>query len=352
MPHRAPPSPRVVPEARRVRPGAALLVAAALLPALAASACTPEPPAPDAARTPNGAPAAGSAFGQGAALHAPADGPLPGLVEDLARFAGLDNEARGDTLLAIFRERGLEPAVHAFPNPQVEREPRAEGRNLVVELGAEGREIIVGAHYDAAPLPGGRYTGGAVDNGAGSVILTRVAETLRGHELSHRVRVVLFDLEEWGLLGSAAFVSELDPAQVAAMVNVDIAAYGTAIGYGPASHGGNETVYQALAGVCVVQRIPCIAFPAYPVSDDRSFQAAGIPNVSMAILGAAEAKQLWLLLNAPEETGLADGFSPRVGRVIHTEEDRLELAEAEAMTRMHDAVVALVLELDRVMREG
>jgi hypothetical protein len=335
MPHRAAPVRRPA--------GPTLLLLACILPALAAPACTPEPPTP---------PPATSGFGAGAALHSPADAPLPGLVEDLGRFAGLDNEARGDTLLAIFRERGFEPAIHAFPNPQVEREPRPEGRNLVVEVGAGAREILVGAHYDAAPLPGGRYTGGAVDNGAGAVILTRVAETLRGHDLAHRVRVALFDLEEWGLLGSAAFARELDPGAVAAMVNVDIAAYGTTIGYGPASHEGNEAVYQALATVCVVQAIPCLEFPAYPVSDDRTFQNAGIPNVSMAILERAEAHQLWLLLNGGPEPGIAEGFVPRVGRVIHTEEDRLEHAEAGAMTRMHDAVVALVLELDRVMRDG
>jgi hypothetical protein len=41
----------------------------------------------------------------------------------------------------------------------------------------------VGAHYDAARLPDGRVTGGVMDNGAAAVILTRVAETLRGHTL-------------------------------------------------------------------------------------------------------------------------------------------------------------------------
>ena len=54
---------------------------------------------------------------------------------------------------------------------------------------------MVGAHYDVARLADGTVVGGAVDNGAASVVLTKVAETLKRHELSHRVRVVLFDLE-------------------------------------------------------------------------------------------------------------------------------------------------------------
>lgn len=346
--------PRIAPAPSTVsalRVGLVLLLCAALGVAASASPAHAAPLQAVAAPQQATPQAAAPSLGEGAALHAPNTRPLPGLVEDLTRFSGLDNEARGDTLLAIFRERGFEPVIHAFPNPHAEREPRAEGRNLAVEVGSGAREIVVGAHYDAAPLPGGRYTGGAVDNGASAVILTRVAETLADHDLAHRVRVVLFDLEEWGLLGSAAFAAELDPYGVAAMVNVDIAGYGNTIAYGPASHEGNEVVYRALATVCVVQRLPCIEYPAYPVSDDRRFQEVGIPNVSMAILERAEAHQLWLMLNAGEGSGLAEGFMPRVGRVIHSEEDTVDQVEPEAMTRMHDAVVALVLELDRVLRE-
>jgi hypothetical protein len=309
---------------------------------LALAACGAPLPAP--------APAPGSPPpGSGAARHAPAAAPLPGLREDLARFAGHENVARGDTLLRILRERGFEPEVQAFANRRPEREPRAEGRNLVVTLGAGDRDIVVGAHSDAVRLPNGRVTGGAVDNGAGAVVLTRVAQTLRGHPLRHRVRVVLFDLEEVGLLGSQAYVEAQAPGRVAAMVNVDIAAYGSTLVHGPSAHEGNAHVYRGFRLVCAVHLLPCLEFPAYPSSDDRSFQAAGIPNISLGIVGAAEAHQMWLLLNAGPEAGLAPGFLPPTLRIIHTAGDTLAHVEAEAMTRMHDAVVALVLELDATL---
>jgi len=40
---------------------------------------------------------------------------------------------------------------------------------------------------------------------------------------------------------------------------------------------------------------------------------------------------------------------PRVSQVIHQEGDRLELADPMAMTRMHELLVALVLELDQMV---
>jgi hypothetical protein len=306
-------------------------------------ACAPAPPQ----ATP--APAAQPALGTGAALHALSTAPLPGLLEDLARFAGHENVARGDTLLRIFRERGLEPEIQRFPNRAQQREPRPEGRNLIATIGAGSRDIVVGAHYDAVRLADGRVTGGVVDNGAGAVILTRVAETLRGHTLRHRVRVVLFDLEEVGLLGSQAYVAAGAADRMAAMVNVDIAAYGDMLVYGPTAHDGNDEVYRGFRTVCAVQLVPCLESPLFPRSDDRSFQNAGVPNISLAITPALEAHQMWLLLNAGPAAGLREGFMPPIFGIIHTPADTLEHADAVAMTRIHDAVVALVLELDRTL---
>jgi hypothetical protein len=313
------------------------------LAALLLAACGP------VAAPPSTIPDAALPLGSGAALHSPSASTLPGLRADVARIAGQENIVRGDTLLGILRELGLDPEAHTFPNPRQRAEPRPEGRNLVVTLGSGPRDIVVGAHYDAFRLPDGRVTGGAVDNGAGAVILTRVAETLRGHDLRHRVRVVLFDLEEVGLLGSRSYLAAEAPDRIAAMVNVDIAAYGTTLLYGPTSHAGNDQVYLRFRVVCAVLVIPCLEFPLYPASDDRTFQSAGIPNVSIASLPAVEAHQFWLLLNAGGETGLDPGFKPATIGLIHTAADTVDHVDPTAMTLVHDAVVALVLELDRTL---
>ena len=271
---------------------------------------------------------------------------LPGLLPDLARIVGRESVDRGDALLRMFRERGFDPHIHEFSVTATDRQPRDVGRNLVVTIGEGRRDIVVGAHYDVVRLRDGAVVGGAVDNGAASVVLTRVAETLRRHELNHRVRVILFDLEEAGLLGSRAYVQDEDGDRIAAMVNADVVAGDGALMYGPTSHEGNEAVYRSLLVVCADSEVPCMAFPRYPSSDDRSFQAAGIPNVSIAMNGATASHQMWLALNAGAESGLSEGFLPDVFRVIHSAEDSIERASETAMNRLHDVIVALVLELD------
>ncbi|HEX5717577.1 MAG TPA: M28 family peptidase [Thermoanaerobaculia bacterium] len=266
---------------------------------------------------------------------------------DAARLDRLSNAERLEALTALLRERGIEFEVQSFPNERKEKDSREQGQNLIVTIGSGPRDIVIGAHFDAVRLRDGKLSHGMVDNAAGAVVLTRVAEGLRARRLKHRVRLVFFDMEEIGLLGSAHYVKSLD-SKVAAAVNVDIAGYGDTLIFGPGKNEGNAEVYGAMWRTCSEQRLACMEFPNFPQGDDRSFQAGKIPNLSLAILPALEAHQLWLMLNGGKESGLTEGFVPPILQTIHAPGDTAEKLDAAAMTRISDAVVNLVMELDEV----
>jgi hypothetical protein len=299
------------------------------------SACAPSLAPRGAASTPSAAPSSVS------------EQTLPGLVDDATRLLQPTNAERLQALLALLQERDLGYQLQTVPNPRRAQDEREQGQNVILSFGAGAREIILGAHFDAARLPDGTLSGGMVDNAAGVIVLTRVADALRTRALRHRVRVVFFDLEEVGLVGSRHFVDAVARDRVAAMINLDIAGYGDAVGFGPAAAEGNAHLYRAMWRTCAEVELACVEFPRYPPSDDRSFQAAGIPNISIAVLPEVDAHQLWLLLNAGAESGLADGFVPRILRTIHTAEDRAERLDAAAMTRAYHAVLDLLLRLDQ-----
>jgi len=271
----------------------------------------------------------------------PALGVALGLTTDVTRLDRPSNAERLEALKALLRERGLEFEVQPFENAKKE-----QGQNLIVTLGSGERDLVIGAHFDAVRLKDGSLSHGMVDNAAGAVVLTRVAEALRARRLKHRIRVVFFDMEELGLLGSAHYVKSLENGKVAAAVNVDIAGYGDTLIFGPGKGAGNAEVYGAMWRTCAEQRFSCMEFPNFPQGDDRSFQAAKIPNLSLAIVPALEAHQLWLMLNGGKESGLAEGFVPPTLKTIHTSADTAEKLDAAAMTRITDAVVNLVMELD------
>jgi Iap family predicted aminopeptidase len=275
--------------------------------------------------------------------------PSAGFVEDVGRMAAAaTNEGRFDVLTALLRARNLAFAVEPFTiEKPVGGEPRTEGRNVVVTLGEGPQDVVIGAHYDATRLADGSLGRGAVDNAASSVMLVRLAETLRGEKLAVRVRVVWFDMEELGLIGSARYVKAHASDRIAAMLNFDINAYGDTILFGPAGRPDNGALRRTFVQTCAAEDAACVGFVQMPPGDDRSFVRAGIPTVSVAILPAVEAHQLWLLLHAGAGSGLAPGTQPAILRTIHTPEDTADKVSDAAMARMHRFALSLVRSLAR-----
>ena len=276
-----------------------------------------------------------------------ATAPLADVVTEARLLDQPSNAARLDALQGLLKKRGLTFTLQPFANSARQRDGRAEGQNVLLEpFGGNGPLLVLGAHLDAVPLKEGGQSHGMVDNGAGVVVVARVAEALRAYRLRHRIQVALFDMEENGLLGSAFLAKSLDRTKVNAMVNVDIAGYGDTILSGPTTAAGSARLHQALARVCAARDYTCLRLANFPASDDRSFRAAGIPAISMAVLPALEAHQVWLLLNGGKESGLASGFAPAILRTIHTSGDTADKLNADGMTRIYNAVLGLILELD------
>lgn len=270
-------------------------------------------------------------------------------MEDVRRLeSATSNDARFEAIAAMLRSRSIPFSPEPFAiDKGGGAESRAEGRNIVVSFGQRAEQLVIGTHYDAARLPDGSLSRGAVDNGASSVILVRLAEALRSESLSMTVRLVWFDMEELGLLGSARYLKAHATDRIAAMLNFDINASGDTILFGPARDGKNAALRRLLMETCGAQDIPCVGFPAMPPGDDRSFVAAGIPTVSIAILPGVEAHQLWLMMNAGPSSGLAPGTVPGILRTIHTAGDTSEKVDGPSMEKVLDFALALVRKLAR-----
>jgi acetylornithine deacetylase/succinyl-diaminopimelate desuccinylase-like protein len=229
------------------------------------------------------------------------------LTADVTRLAGQQtNEARFDALTGLLNERKIPFTVERFAlDKPVGREPRVEGRNVVASFGEGAEHVIVGAHYDAARLPDGSLSAGAVDNAASSVLLVHLAERLRAQPPRTRITLVWFDMEELGLIGSRRYVQAHASDHLAAMLNLDINAYGDTILFGPSTRAESAQLRRRLLETCAAENVPCVAFPQMPPGDDRSFVQHGTPTLSLATVSAVEAHQVWLMMNAGPGSGLA-----------------------------------------------
>ena len=155
-----------------------------------------------------------------------------------------------------------------------------QGYHVVGEIpGQNGETIIAGAHYDAHDI-----SQGARDDGTGTVLvleLARILAPLRG-QLRRTIRLIAFDAEELGVLGSGEYVKAhaADLARVALMINLDGAA-GPVETHGFMTEGFKDTEavlrhYAQSFGYALALRDRVVT-----ASDNFPFFMQGIPAITM-----------------------------------------------------------------------
>ncbi|MNE22765.1 Aminopeptidase YwaD precursor [compost metagenome] len=270
------------------------------------------------------------------------------LKAQVAAYVQPSNAERMTVLVAQLRAAGFNPTVETFEGGG--RAGPMQGSNVVVTIGDGPKEILLTAHYDAVKLRDGTMSQGVVDNAGSVVALIEAAKILKDQPLTHRVRVIFFDQEELGLIGAKKWIEAHGIANVAAVVNSDVAAYGDTLMYGQNNGAQSAFVTRAVQELCAERALQCVGFPVYPPSDDRAFSAAGAPVVSLGFQDEVGAHQMWLAFNGGEDKGLAEGFTPKVFRVIHTKDDAIEAVEGATIAVAGATYAALIQRLDAQLR--
>ncbi len=298
-------------------------VSGALALSLAACSTTPNAPVSDAARQ---------------------------LQAQVAAFAQPTHDARFDALKAQLDDAGLPYAIETFAGkrPSAEGEGRTdEGRNIVVRVGpAEGREILLTAHYDAFVMRDGQLAHGLVDNAASVVAVIEATKTVAGRT-RHPVRLLLTDQEEVGLVGARAWIDAHGVDNLAAVINADVNGNGDTLMYGLNNGDQSAFLVTAVEQLCAARAMSCLDFPQYPSSDDRAFSAAGAPVISLGHQPRAEAEKMRaFLLRPPGSTPPSVTDVPAVLALIHTPNDNLRRIEAATLEQTASFIAALILKLD------
>jgi aminopeptidase YwaD len=167
-------------------------------------------------------------------------------------------------------------------------------RNVVAERrgtapDAERKLVVAGAHLDSV-----RGAPGANDNASGSSTLIELAKGFAGIDTRNDIRLVWFDGEEAGLLGSKAHVkaNAADSARTLAMLNMDMVGsqFGQ-VGFDLGMRTGNA-LGDAVKGAMLRTGLAATQYPdRHSRSDHASFDSAGIPSLDFGVSVRAVEKQ-------------------------------------------------------------
>jgi Iap family predicted aminopeptidase len=196
--------------------------------------------------------------------------PIPGVSISAENGAAIRHAARRGPLRARI---GLECV----------RE-RTTGWNVVGQLGREdaAQEIIVGAHYDTYDL-----APGAVDNGAGVVIMLEAARVLAKYKnaLDRRLRFICFSGEEVGLIGAEHYVTAQRAGLESACFMLNLDGPGRREQVGLAVQAADDLVVALRRIIAGMRESSLVDNYLIPYCDAFPFCRAGVPSATVFPIG-------------------------------------------------------------------
>lgn len=173
----------------------------------------------------------------------------------------------------------FEAAGCTEPNLSEQKVQEARTPNVICRLtGTAENVILVGAHYDHAPIGDG-----VVDNWSGASLLPSLFESLAAEARKHSYVFVGFTDEEKGLIGSryyASHMSETDRLRLHAVINLDtLGLTSTKVWQ---SH-ADPHLLKVLARVADLLRLPVSAVDVDSVgtADSESFAPLKVPRMTV-----------------------------------------------------------------------
>lgn len=146
---------------------------------------------------------------------------------------------------------------------------------------ADRKLVVCGAHLDSV-----RGAPGANDNASGSSTLIELARSFSGIDTRNDIKLIWFDGEEAGLLGSRAHVkaNPADSDRTIAMINMDmVGSPNGVVGFDLGIHTGNA-IADAMKGVLLRTGLTSrVNDERHSRSDHASFDNAGIPALDFGV---------------------------------------------------------------------
>jgi hypothetical protein len=188
--------------------------------------------------------------------------------------AGMSYES-GEWLSQLCRKgRGkVKLEIKASRNP-------ATSENIIGEIpGSTDEWVVVCAHYD------GQHLGqSAMDNGSGTAAALEAFRHLAGHARGFRrgLRLILFTLEHWGLLGSSLYVKDQKSAdldKISLVINLDTVGGGRRLS---ALTSGLDDVSNFVREATNRGGVPLDIVNALQINSDHyNFYLAGVPSLRL-----------------------------------------------------------------------
>ncbi|EOU1110182.1 M28 family peptidase [Clostridium perfringens] len=262
------------------------------------------------------------------------------MLENVRLISKVNKVERREALIKILKKNDLKYKI------QHEKLRNHFVDNIIVTFNSEIRvpKLVIGAHYDNI-----EGSCGANDNASGISILIEVAKYLKLKRANRPIELVFFDREEYEDRGSEQYIISTGRENIYAMINIDTCGFGDMMLIGPEKNLGVMKEKKIISeGLLHKEYIEIIK--RTPGSDDRSFEAENITNISIGVVtkGDVEIIQKIIKLELENKFPTKDLIPnpPEFMSTVHNgDRDCIEIVEESSMKIVLDFIINILEEL-------
>ena len=263
------------------------------------------------------------------------------MLENVRLISKVNKFERREALIKILKKNDLKYKIQheKFRNHFVE--------NIIVPFNSEIKlpKLVIGAHYDNI-----EGSCGANDNASGVSILIEVAKYLKLNRVNRPIELVFFDREEYEDRGSEQYILSTGRENIHAMINIDTCGFGDMMLIGPEKNLGVMKEKKIISeGLLHKEYIEIIK--RTPGSDDRSFEAENIPNISIGVVPKGDVEIIRKLIKLELENKIPTKDlipnPPEFMSTVHNgDRDCIEIVEESSMKIVLDFIINILKELE------
>jgi hypothetical protein len=211
-------------------------------------------------------------------------------LHDSVALSPLTNPERERVLVELFERAGAR-------REDIRLQDVGRGRNniYVVKPGSGDRVIVVGGHHDKV-----HRGAGTIDNWTGATMVANLYQAMRDLATDATIVFIGFAREEEGLLGSKAFLRNMDRVErgrIDAMINLDTLAVDGTFSW---KNNSDRSLLGLIRRVAEKTKLSLREMTLWGGdSDSSSFRRYGIP--AMTVLGASN-DRIWDIVHSERDT--------------------------------------------------
>jgi len=194
-------------------------------------------------------------------------------VEFIQQIDFLPNIKRRENILIQLKHMGVSYQLH-----QIEK----DRFNIIVDLGAGSKRLAFSSHYDIV-----EGAGGANDNGSGVAVCLEIIRQFVENKLNSAIRIIFFDMEEEGMIGSFSYVFDFVVDDISGLINLDLVGTGNNLAIWPVNPDEKNFLIKKIEASALANNIKYTRLEHFitDIADHIPFQAIElVPAYTLSML--------------------------------------------------------------------